>query len=250
MRIRNIVLGLGVILIVGCGGGSATSTNVNSNTYETTVDNHSSTNIDTTTNDIIVDNNPTKPINLKSYSMISNITLVWDKSRDKDGYAINQYSLVYKTIDEQNWSEEIIVNEESYNIDNLLPNTIYQFKIRAKDIEGNYSEYSKVLNVKTLEVPSGKIIVLVHGLNSGASTWSDLAPKLSREMGVEDGSYINIGMKMSINSGEECWDANWINEQMDCNELQDINDKEPFRKSQAYGTIFGLDQYPRQKKTK
>jgi len=106
----------------------------------------------------------------------------------------------------------------------------------ARDSEEE--EITKVQKVNT------KAIILVHGLNSGSSTWSVMAEELSRQLGITDGTYVEIGMEIEINSSAKCWDAYGVNEAIPCTQLTDIEAQDTFRKvhrSQAQEYIFGLD---------
>ncbi|SHO81571.1 hypothetical protein MNB_SV-15-1150 [hydrothermal vent metagenome] len=90
----------------------------------------------------------------------------------------------------------------------------------------------------------GTNIILVHGLNSGASTWEKIAPRLSKQMGVEDGSYVEIAIDIKIDDSELCWDGAWLDEKLYCNKLTDIDSLDKFRdrnlRSYQKEYVYGL----------
>ena len=130
--------------------------------------------------------------------------------------------------------------------------------VEVKSVEKPVVEEAQVATVEqqvatqSFSVASNnkEVVIFVHGLNSGSSTWRDMASKVSRELGVFGGSYVEIGLDISIKEGAKCWDAKWINEYMSCKDMEKIEDQDIFRKttrasvsqkSQAYSKIFGLD---------
>jgi pimeloyl-ACP methyl ester carboxylesterase len=99
-------------------------------------------------------------------------------------------------------------------------------------------------NNKVLE--NQKVVVLVHGLNSGSSTWKDMNSVISKALGMSDGSSVEIGMSISIKDSAKCWDASDGEELISCSRLSDIKGqnffrKENIQKADASERVFGLD---------
>lgn len=187
-----------------------------------------------------------KPKNIQSKNLFYNMYLTWDYNSD-----IESYEVSYRIDDTETWkpiilkertSREISYGLRALSLAKLMSDTLYHFRIRAKDSHGNYSDYSEY-SKETLKDTTDKAVILVHGLNSGASTWDLLAPKLSKVMGVKDNTYVEIAVNIDINKSSECWDAKLEDEKIKCEELSDIDKQEPFRKvfSDSGSTIFGLD---------
>jgi uncharacterized alpha/beta hydrolase family protein len=179
-----------------------------------------------------------EPINLTHTAGIYQILLEWD------GTNRYNYEIAYKESNESNWSASITTQESSLTIDHLSANSNYIFKIRAKDSNGTTSDYYYSDTITTQTPQNQKAVLLIHGLDSGASTWEVAASKISKVLGMEDGSYVEIGVDIEIIAGEKCWDAYAIDELIECSKLSDIEDQELFRdiyRTQAQEHIFGLD---------
>ncbi len=95
-----------------------------------------------------------------------------------------------------------------------------------------------------------RVVVLVHGLNSGATTWKDMSHPISQALGVESGSSVEVGLSITINKDAKCWDAFQDQGYIACSELSEIKGEELFRKNylnsnqykaEADEHIFGLD---------
>ncbi|QKX06886.1 S8 family serine peptidase [Aquimarina sp. TRL1] len=91
---------------------------------------------------------PTAPSNLVSTGKTkTSVSLSWTASTDNvgvTGYEIYQDDVVVAT-----------VAATSETINGLTANTTYRFKVRAKDAAGNYSAFSNIISVKTLEGTGG-----------------------------------------------------------------------------------------------
>jgi pimeloyl-ACP methyl ester carboxylesterase len=90
-----------------------------------------------------------------------------------------------------------------------------------------------------------KVVLLVHGLNSGSSTWEDMTTKISKVLGVIDGSSVEIGLSIAIKEGMKCWDAS-DDALISCSRLSSIKGENFFRKEKSKKVevsdrIFGLD---------
>ena len=90
-----------------------------------------------------------------------------------------------------------------------------------------------------------KVVLLVHGLNSGSSTWEGMTTKISKVLGIIDGSSVEIGMSIAIKDGTECWDA-FDDVLINCSSLSTIKGQNFFRKEkrqkvEASERVFGLD---------
>jgi len=98
---------------------------------------------------------------------------------------------------------------------------------------------------KSLE--NEKIVVLVHGLNSGSSTWKDMRSQISKALGITDGSSVEIGMSIAIKEGAKCWNASDDEAALiSCSTLSAIKGQNFFRKAElqkveASDKVFGLD---------
>jgi len=232
---KNIIFGLLLIWItVGCGGGGSSPTNTSPESVE------DNSNIPVQVVDVA------KPKNIQAKSLFYNMDVAWDKNSDIESYDVS-YSVeetdVWKEITlKERTSKEVEFNIRAFSFSKLMPSTLYHFRIRAKNYNGNYSEYSYI-DKKTLEETTDKAVILVHGLRSGASTWDLLAPKLSKQMGIENNKYVEIAVDINIKKDSECQDAKLQDKKIKCNELSHIVKQEPFRKvsGQANETIFGLD---------
>ncbi|MFY7889784.1 MAG: PQQ-dependent sugar dehydrogenase [Spirosomataceae bacterium] len=86
--------------------------------------------------------NPTVPSNLQVIAKSeTTISLAWNKATDNSG--ILQYELVNIGIDTS------YTSDTSLTISGLIQETSYEFKIRAIDSSGNYSNYSNIFSVTT-----------------------------------------------------------------------------------------------------
>lgn len=99
-------------------------------------------------NNVILNANDTIPPSIPSNLSSSNTTktstdLSWTASTDNidvKNYTVFKDGVVFATTE-----------ATSYTVVGLTANTIYEFKIIAKDAEGNQSGFSNTINVKTLE---------------------------------------------------------------------------------------------------
>ena len=192
----------------------------------------------------ITNQKPSIVSNISITPNIFDINISFDASIDDDGKIVDYY-ISYRVKD-SDWSHELVTKELFYTIDNLMNETTYEVRIRAKDDSGDYGDYSLIKEVTTLKIATNTNIVLVHGLNYGASSWGDMAPYISQQMGLKDGSYVQIALKIDINQTAKCWDAKDNSEEILCVDLEDVNSQNRFRtlkdlRSQAKEHIYGLD---------
>jgi len=217
------------------------------------IDNNGSYSNDATSQWIKTDTpnqSPSAPTNIKTSLEENNVSISWDNSIDSDG-SIEAYGLSFKDKNDT-WMHEFLVYDTKIEQDgNFTSDTNYIFRIRAVDDDGAYSSYSESNFTTpkdiTAEDRNGTIVILVHGLASGATTYDRMALELSTQMEVENnGTSVEVGINITINDNEQCWDANAINEYIDCTQLTDITSQESFRtlkdiRTQATDHIFGLD---------
>ncbi len=191
---------------------------------------------------------PSAPANIETSLEENNVSILWDNSIDSDGY-VEAYGLSFKD-ENDTWMDEFLVyNTEIELGGNFTSDTNYIFRIRAVDDDGAYSSYSESNFTTpkdiTAEDRNGTIVILVHGLNSGASTWENIAPRISTQMEVENNATsVEVGINITINTNEQCWDGAWLDEEVDCSKLKDIDLKDIFRnknlRSYQKEYIYGL----------
>lgn len=83
---------------------------------------------------------PNVPQNIKVYPEMGQIRFTWDTSEGAIHYEIEVDGEIYRDISEQ-----------SFIYKNLEPNTSHEYRIRAMNTDGVYSEWSKLLKVNTLD---------------------------------------------------------------------------------------------------
>ncbi len=192
---------------------------------------------------VVINQKPSAVSNILTEANIFDINISFDASVDSDG-EVMEYYISYRVKD-SDWSYEVVTQELSYDIDNLINETTYEIRVRAKDNSGEYGDYALSDETTTLKIPTDTNIVLVHGLNDGASSWGNMAPYISQQMGLKDGSYIEVALKIDINPEAKCWNGDG-EEEILCIDLDDINSQNRFRslkdlRSQAKDHIYGLD---------
>jgi len=143
----------------------------------------------------------------------------------------------------------LIVNYKEFVLKRVLCLTAIIFLLVGCKSSGSSSSEKSLSNEK--------VVVLVHGLNSGSSTWEDMSRPISKALGVVDGSSIEIGMSIAIKNGEKCWNASSDEENLiSCSNLSSIKGQNFFRKEglgkeqvgeeqvhkvDASDRVFGLD---------
>jgi WD40 repeat protein len=96
---------------------------------------------------------PTIPGNLKAQAVSSSeIDLSWDASTDSGGSGLAGYSIERRTSG-GSFSEiaKVDANTTSYKDTGLSAATTYEYRVRAYDKAGNYSDYSNTASATTLE---------------------------------------------------------------------------------------------------
>ena len=96
---------------------------------------------------------PTAPANLKARAVSSNeIDLSWDASTDSGGSGLAGYSIERRTSG-GSFSEiaKVDANTTIYKDTGLTASTTYEYRVRAYDKAGNYSNYSDIASATTLE---------------------------------------------------------------------------------------------------
>ena len=96
---------------------------------------------------------PTAPTNLTATDTThTSISISWRASSDPDG-TIAAYLVSYKKASEADYGSETSVTTTTHTITGLTGSTDYNISLRAKDNDGNYSDYSTTLNVTTKPAP-------------------------------------------------------------------------------------------------
>ena len=126
------------------------------------------------------------------------VSLSWTNSTDNvgvTGYNIYQNNNLLTTI-----------SETSFTVNNLSPNTAYQFTVKAKDAAGNLSSASNTINVTTDDAPSSSftlyeaedhyVPIIDVGTNAISPTNGGNGSGQSNEMSV---SLFDKGDKLRIN---------------------------------------------------
>ena len=110
---------------------------------------------------------PTSPANLTASNITqTSIDFSWSPSTDNVG--VTSYSIF------RNNSALTSVTTTSLTVNNLIENTTYTFKVRARDAAGNQSEFGNELSVtteadnSTLQFASGDLEVYIGNLIDGA----------------------------------------------------------------------------------
>ncbi len=83
---------------------------------------------------------PAVPPNIKAYPEMNQIRFTWDTSEGAVNYEIEIDGEIYGAI-----------SEPSFIYKNLEPNTRHECRIRARNVDGVYSEWSNLLKVNTLD---------------------------------------------------------------------------------------------------
>src|SRR5690606_1898574 len=87
---------------------------------------------------------PAAPTNLTASGVTtSSLVINWTASTDNEAVASYEIYSGHTNIGN--------TTDTSFNVDNLDPDTSYQFKVRAIDNSENVSDFSEVLEVKTLQ---------------------------------------------------------------------------------------------------
>jgi chitodextrinase/predicted esterase len=109
---------------------------------------------------------PTIPASLVSTGKNSNsVTLQWNSSTDNVG--VTEYDVFV------NGSFTILTNTTSATVTNLLPSTIYNFAVKAKDAAGNISGASTVISITTDQVPGPSSVQINNPLNGSSFNSGD-----------------------------------------------------------------------------
>lgn len=113
---------------------------------------------------------PTVPGGLTSSNLTHNsVTISWTPSTDNVG--VDAYEVMLNTT-----VLTSTLTGVTYNATGLSPQTSYAFKVRAKDVAGNWSAYSTVLNVTTPSAPDTQAPVASITTPSPSATLSGTTP--------------------------------------------------------------------------
>ena len=114
---------------------------------------------------------PTIPNNLSvPTANLTNISLTWTPSTDNVGVVLYEIYMNGIKIGE--------TSNNHYNVSNLTPRTQYYFSVTAKDLAGNVSNKSMLLNKKTLAVITQDLTIYGDALNSDWNTASSTISSL------------------------------------------------------------------------
>jgi polygalacturonase len=92
---------------------------------------------------------PTSPLNLNAYATTyKSVSLIWDKSTDNTGVTAYDVYADGKFIGSSTPNEYGIA-ETNFTVKDLKPNTMYSFKVVARDAAGNHSNERAQVNVRT-----------------------------------------------------------------------------------------------------
>jgi polygalacturonase len=92
---------------------------------------------------------PTSPLNLNAYATTyKSVSLIWDKSSDNTGIAAYDVYVNGKLAGSST-PNEYGVAMTNLTVTDLKPNTMYSFKVVARDAAGNHSNKSAHVNVRT-----------------------------------------------------------------------------------------------------
>jgi DNA-binding beta-propeller fold protein YncE len=95
---------------------------------------------------------PTAPANLHTTSIgLTFITIAWDASSDNVGIA--SYQVYRKKSSDTSFALVGTTTATTLNNTLLQSNTSYDFRVRAKDLAGNNSDFSNVISATTLQPP-------------------------------------------------------------------------------------------------
>jgi polygalacturonase len=92
---------------------------------------------------------PTSPLNLNAYATTyKSVSLIWDKSTDNK--AVTAYDVyVNGKLAGSSTQNKYGVAETNFTVKDLEPNTMYSFKVVARDAAGNHSIESTYINART-----------------------------------------------------------------------------------------------------
>ena len=115
---------------------------------------------------------PTTPSGLTvSERGLNSFKLSWNVSTDSDG-SVMSYHLSYRKKGESDYSAEITAIQPKYILTPLTEGATYQVRVRAKDNDGNYSQYADI-EATTFTVPTTPTEVVVVKVKKGLKiTWS------------------------------------------------------------------------------
>jgi len=92
---------------------------------------------------------PTSPLNLNAYATTyKSVSLIWDKSTDNTGIAAYDVYVNGKLAG-SSAANEYGIAMTNLTVKDLKPNTMYSFKVVARDAAGNHSNESAHVNVRT-----------------------------------------------------------------------------------------------------
>ena len=109
---------------------------------------------------------PTIPNNVKATEVTENsIEIQWDESIDDFGIQLYQVYLDGKYYKQ--------VSDTKLKIEGLNINTEYSIRVRAKDNNSNYSDFSGRIKIKTLDKLTYKLVIEKKNSKKGDSNWDE-----------------------------------------------------------------------------
>ncbi|SHO81186.1 hypothetical protein MNB_SV-15-1570 [hydrothermal vent metagenome] len=224
------------LFLIGCGSGDfsnglptesintpQTTTTIDISREEENITNNNEDNITITqTDDGIVEevlnsnilNEPSVSILDIVYNNLVDITV--DANKDNTTENINE---------EENSTTTENINEEDENNITIEDNN-----------ETNSTEEEIFIEVENNDTRPN--IILVHGLNSGASIWNSIAPRISNYMKIDNNLTVDVGIEINIDSNAKCFDGA-VDGEVLCGDLDNIKSQSKYR-SIANDKVFGL----------
>jgi len=96
---------------------------------------------------------PTAPTNLRATKIKdTSISIAWDPSTDDIGVA------GYQIFNPDTGIMTGVTSDTKYDFENLQPDTTYKFHVRAYDADNNFSEFSEILTVRTLQGKKPEVV--------------------------------------------------------------------------------------------
>jgi len=217
---REIII-VSSLFLIGCGGGSFSDglptqpiIDTQSKIYTPTI--IKTTNMEDDLNEEIIESN----LNSNSTNL--------DETNNSSILMEDNISVVEDSNDSEIIENNSTIVEYNNNTVSTEDNTTVENNSTIKDDE--------VLVVENNDTRPN--IILVHGLNDGASAWNTIAPRLSNYMEVEGNISVEVGLEISINEDAKCFDGA-VDAEILCSQLSDIVSENKYR-SIANDRVFGL----------
>jgi len=157
--------------------------------------------------DAILAGTPATPKAFNASASGSGVRLTWQSNSETD---LSNYQLDYKAKDSTLWSNTIISKTSTYfEITSLTLGKEYEFRLKAKDTQGNWSNYTDIIRCTPLDlsappIPTGLKITSVND-NQISLAWSavlasDLAGYNIEYQAEGTGNWLQTGMIGKVTS--------------------------------------------------